>query len=56
MVKFKPIDRTAYDQIVAAVAAGRFEPRIRPAIFTLEDFHRDPGGYATKLEEALNGD
>jgi urea carboxylase len=55
MVKFTPIDRTAYDQIVADVAAGRFEPRIRPTTFALEDFHRDPAGYATKLEEALNG-
>lgn len=55
MVKFKPIDRAAYDQITGDVANGRFAPRIRPTTFALDDFHRDPAGYATKLEEVLNG-
>jgi allophanate hydrolase subunit 1 len=55
MVKFKPIDRAAYDQITADVANGRFEPRIRPATFVLDDFQRNPAGYAAKLEEALDG-
>ncbi|MEA3023634.1 MAG: urea carboxylase [Alphaproteobacteria bacterium] len=55
MVQFKPIDRAGYDQIVDEVANGRFEPRIRPVTFVLDDFHKDPAGYARKLEEALNG-
>ena len=55
MVQFKPIDRAGYDQIVDDVANGRFEPRNRPVTFVLDDFHKDPAGYARKLEEALNG-
>jgi urea carboxylase len=55
MVQFKPIDRAGYDQLVDDVANGRFEPRIRPVTFVLDDFHKDPAGYARKLEEALNG-
>jgi urea carboxylase len=55
MVQFKPIDRAGYDQIVDHVANDRFELRIRPVTFVLEDFHKDPAGYARKLEEALNG-
>jgi urea carboxylase len=53
MVKFKPIDRAQYDQTVEDVAQGRFEPRIRPVTFALDDFHRDPAGYSRKLGEAL---
>ena len=55
MVRFRPIDRAGYDQAVDDVANGRFEPRIRPVTFVLDDFHKDPAGYARKLEEALNG-
>lgn len=55
VVQFKPIDRAGYDQIVDDVANGRFEPRIRPVTFVLDDFHKDPDGYARKLEEALHG-
>jgi hypothetical protein len=55
MVQFKPIDRAGYDQIVDHVANDRFELRIQPVTFVLEDFHKDPAGYARKLEEALNG-
>jgi allophanate hydrolase subunit 1 len=55
MVQFKPIDRAGYDQLVDDVANGRFEPRIRPVTFVLDDFHKDPAGYARKLAEALNG-
>ena len=55
MVQFKPIDRAGYDQIVDDVANGRFEPRNRSVTFVLNDFHKDPAGYARKLAEALNG-
>jgi urea carboxylase len=56
IVKFKPIDRAAYDQTVEDVAAGRFEPRVRPASFALDQFHKDPAGYSRTFEEALYGD
>jgi urea carboxylase len=55
LVKFKPIDRTGYDQAVEDVASGRFEPRIRPATFALDLFHKDPAGYSRTFEEALYG-
>jgi urea carboxylase len=55
IVKWKPIDREAYDAAVAEVDAGRFAPRIREVMFDLDKFHRDIDGYNRKLEEALNG-
>lgn len=55
MVKFRPVDRAEYDAIEADVAAGRFEPRIRPATFSLDAFHADPAGTNAKLLEALHG-
>jgi urea carboxylase len=55
MVRFKPIDRAGYDQTVDDVTNGRFEPRIRPVTFVLDDFHKDPAAYGKKLEEALDG-
>src|SRR5882762_10548576 len=55
MVQFKPIDRVGYEQIADDVANGRFDPRNRPVTFVLNDFHKDPAGYARKLAEALNG-
>jgi urea carboxylase len=56
IVKFRPVDRTEYDAIVADVAAGRFEPRVRPVTFSLQAFHQDPAGTNAKLLEALHGD
>jgi urea carboxylase len=55
IVKWKPIDRAAYDATVADVEAGRFTPRMRDVTFSLEEFHRDIDGYNRKLEGALNG-
>ena len=55
IVKFRPIDRVAYDAVVGDVASGRFEPRIAPATFALEEFHRDPNGYSRRFEEGLYG-
>jgi len=55
ILKFRPVDRTEYDSIVAAVAAGRFEPRIKSVTFSLQAFRRDPAGTNAKLLEALHG-
>ena len=55
IVKFKPIDREAYDQAVADVEADRFEPLIKPVTFSLDEFHQDIDGYNHKLEEVLHG-
>lgn len=55
IVKWKPIDRAAYDATVADVEAGRFAPRMSDVTFSLEEFHRDIDGYNRKLEGALYG-
>jgi len=55
IVKWKPIDRVAYDAIVADVEANRFTPRVRDVTFDLDEFNRDIDGYNRKLEEALYG-
>jgi urea carboxylase len=55
IVKWKPIDRTAYDAAVADVAAGRFAPLMRDVTFSLDEFHQDIDGYNRKLEGVLHG-
>jgi len=55
IVKFKAIDRAEYDDDLAEVAAGRFQPRIRPVTFSLDEFHKDPTACNKGLLEALNG-
>ncbi|HEV7307004.1 5-oxoprolinase subunit B family protein [Ensifer sp.] len=55
IVKFKPIDRDAYDQAVEDVDKGRFAPPIRDVSFDLREFQKDIAGYNTRLEGVLNG-
>lgn len=55
IVKWKPIDREAYDAAVADVEAGRFAPLMRKVTFSLEDFHQDIDAYNRKLEGVLYG-
>jgi urea carboxylase len=55
IVKWKPIDRDAYDAAVAEVEANRFMPRVREVTFDLDEFNKDIDGYNRKLEEALYG-
>lgn len=55
IVKWRPIDRPEYDQIVADVDAGKFVPRIRNVNFSLEEFERNIDGYNKKLKETLYG-
>lgn len=54
IVKWKPIDRAEYDEIVAAVEAGTYQPRIAEVEFDLENFNADMAGTNAKLMEALN--
>jgi allophanate hydrolase subunit 1 len=54
IVKFKPIDREEYDQILKAVEDGTYKPRIASVTFDLEDFNGDMEGTNLKLMEALN--
>jgi urea carboxylase len=55
IVKWKPIDRAAYDQATADVAAGRFAPLMRNVTFSLSEFNRDIDGYNRKLDGVLHG-
>jgi urea carboxylase len=55
IVKFKPIDRDAYDQAVEDVDKGRFAPPIRDVRFDLRDFQKDIDGTNAKLEGMLHG-
>jgi hypothetical protein len=55
IVKWKPIERPAYDEAVADVESGRFSPIIRDVSFSLTDFNRDIDGYNRKLEGGLHG-
>jgi urea carboxylase len=55
IVKWKPIDRDAYDQAVADVEADRFTPLIRNVTFSLDEFQADIDGYNQNLVEALHG-
>ncbi|MCP5072426.1 MAG: allophanate hydrolase subunit 1, partial [Rhodobacteraceae bacterium] len=41
IVKWRPIDRTEYDKIVAEVEAGTYQPRIAEVTFDLEEFNAD---------------
>ena len=54
IVKFRPVDRTEYDQIIEAVESGSYEPKIRNVNFSLEEFKADMDGYNRKLMEILD--
>ncbi len=56
IVKWRPIDREEYDAITADVQAGRFEPRTKDVVFSLDDFNADMDGTNAKLMEALYAD
>ena len=55
IVKWKPVDRAAYDAAVEDVDAGRFAPVIREVDFDLDAFNADIDGYNRKLLETLHG-
>ena len=56
IVKFKAIDRAAYDRDLAQIEAGTFDLRIRSVAFSLSKFLADPDGYNRKLVEVLYAD
>jgi urea carboxylase len=55
IVKWKPIDRAAYDEIVGEVETGRFTPLMANVTFSLPEFNKDIDGYNLKLDGALHG-
>lgn len=56
IVKFRRIDREGYDQILADVEAGKFEPRTRPVTFSLDEFRRDIDAHNKRLLETFDAD
>ncbi len=54
IVKWKPIGRTEYDSILAAIKDGTYQPRIAEVDFDLEKFNEDMRGTNAQLLEALN--
>jgi len=56
IIKWQPIDRTAYDAIAADVETGRFTPVMREVTFDLDEFNADIDGYNARLKGALHGD
>ena len=55
IVKFRPVGRAEYDEIVAELEAGRWAPTIRTANFSLDAFEADPAGTNAGLLETLHG-
>jgi urea carboxylase len=53
IVKFRPVDRAEYDEIVAAVESNDYRLRSAPVEFSLHDFEADPTGYPSTMVEAL---
>lgn len=54
IVKWKPINRAEYDQILTEVAADTYTPRIAEVNFDLDAFNADMSGTNLRLMEALN--
>lgn len=55
IVKFRPIDRGEYDDILNAVEQNTYAVRSGPVEFSLVDFDANPRGYPAKMLEALYG-
>jgi urea carboxylase len=55
IVKYRAIDRDAYDEAIEQVESHRFYPAMRDTRFALDAFKADPGGYTKKLEDLLHG-
>ncbi len=53
IVKFKPIDRDLYDELVEQVEQGEYIPVIKNVTFSLEEFQKDNDGYNKQLLEVL---
>ncbi len=55
IVKFRPIEREEYDDILASVERNDYTLPIAPFDFSLKEFEADPVGYPSTILEALHG-
>jgi urea carboxylase len=53
IVKFRPVDRAQYDEILAAVERDDYVLLTAPVEFSLDGFESDPAGYPDTMLEAL---
>jgi urea carboxylase len=53
IVKFRPVDRAEYDEILAAVDRNDYLLPNAPVEFSLDAFESDPAGYPATMLEAL---
>lgn len=56
LVKWRPVDRAEYDQIISEVEAGIYQPRVREVEFDLAAFKANPDQYNASLLEVLHDD
>ncbi len=56
IVKWRSIERAEYDRIIEDMQVGRFEPRMRDFVFSLDDFNADLDGTNARMMEALYAD
>ncbi len=56
IVKWRSIERAEYDRIMEEVQVGRFQPRMRDVVFSLDDFNADLNGTNARLMEVLYAD
>lgn len=54
IVKFTPVDRAGYDEILSEVNAERYTPKMADVTFDLDEFERDNDGTNRRLMEALS--
>lgn len=54
IVKWKPIERTEYDALVAAAENNELRLNIQPVKFSLDEYHADPEGVKKNLIGALH--
>ncbi|MDP6190839.1 MAG: carboxyltransferase domain-containing protein, partial [Gammaproteobacteria bacterium] len=54
IVKFKPVDRAEYDQIIEEVGNNTFEPVIRTVTFNLKEFQKDNKLYNKQMEGLIH--
>jgi urea carboxylase len=54
IVKFKPVDRAEYDQIIEDVGNNKFEPVIRTVTFNLKEFQKDNKLYNKQMEGLIH--
>jgi urea carboxylase len=55
IVKWRPIERAEYDEIVADVVVGEFAPKMADVSFSLDAFQKDIDGTNAKLTKTLHG-